>query len=93
MKKLSALGLSAILSLALSGAAFAQAAGTIAEVKEGGRQVVMKTSDGKMETYNVSGSRTKVTVSGKEGREGLKAGLACSVTGTAGADATAITCK
>jgi hypothetical protein len=92
MKKTMAFAFSAILGLSSSGAALAQAAGIVAEVKEGGRQVVIKTFDGKDETYNVSASGTKVTVAGKDGREGLKVGLTCSVTGRAGGDATAITC-
>ena len=92
MKKTMAFAFSASLGLRSSGAALDQAAGIVAEVKEGGRQVVIKTFDGKDETYNVSASGTKVTVAGKDGREGLKVGLTCSVTGRACGDATAITC-
>ncbi|HEX2725763.1 MAG TPA: hypothetical protein VHN20_08095 [Beijerinckiaceae bacterium] len=90
------LGLSAALAVALSGAAFAQASvqGSVTEVQEGGRKVVLKTSDGKTTTVSVSGSRTKVTVGGAAGsRESIKAGMTCTAAGPAGADATALDCK
>jgi hypothetical protein len=56
-------------------------------------------SDGKMITvggkdYQLSGSRTKVTIKGAAGtREAVKAGMDCTVTGPAGGEATAVDCK
>jgi hypothetical protein len=45
-------------------------------------------------TYEVSGKRTKVTIGGAaSSRDYLKAGMDCSVSGPAGGEATAITCK
>lgn len=88
------LGLSAIMALASSGAAFAQVQGSVTDVQDGGRKVVLKTSDGKSTTVNVSGSRTKITVGGAAGtREAIKAGMTCSAVGAAGADATSLDCK
>jgi hypothetical protein len=45
-------------------------------------------------TYDVSGSRTKVTVGGTAGtRDSIKVGLDCKVTGAEGGEATALDCK
>ncbi len=45
-------------------------------------------------TYQVSKSRTKVTIAGKASdRDGLKVGLDCKVTGAPGAEASAVDCK
>jgi len=45
-------------------------------------------------TYQVSGSRTKVTIGGKAGtRDGIKVGMDCKVTGAPGAEASAVDCK
>ncbi len=45
-------------------------------------------------TYEVSGSRTKVTIAGKPGtRDGLKVGMDCKFTGAPGAEASAVDCK
>lgn len=44
--------------------------------------------------YEVSGSRTKVTVAGKAGsRDSLKVGMDCTISGAAGGEATAVDCK
>ena len=51
------------------------------EVQDRGRKIVVKGSDGKPITLEPSGSRTKITVAGKEGkRDDLKSGLNCEVT-------------
>lgn len=51
------------------------------EVQDKGRKIVVKGSDGKPITLEPSGSRTKITVAGKEGtRNDLKSGLNCEVT-------------
>jgi hypothetical protein len=45
-------------------------------------------------TYEISNSRTKITIKGATGnREGIKAGMDCTVTGSPGAEASAIACK
>ncbi|HET7681039.1 MAG TPA: hypothetical protein VFK79_13020 [Xanthobacteraceae bacterium] len=50
------------------------------------------TVDGKK--YEISGKRTRVTIKGAAStREALKVGMDCSVSGPAGGEATAITCK
>ena len=56
-------------------------------------------SDGKSLTvggkdYQMSGSRTKVTIKGAAStRDAVKADMDCTVTGTPGAEATAVDCK
>jgi hypothetical protein len=50
------------------------------------------TVDGKK--YEISGSRTKVTIGGKAGDRGaIKAGMDCTVKGAAGGEASEISCK
>ena len=74
--------------------ALAQSQGTVSEVQEGGRKVVLKTSDGKTTTVGISGSRTKVTIGGQAGsRDAIKAGMTCTAVGTEGSDATSLDCK
>ncbi|HEU0072001.1 MAG TPA: tripartite tricarboxylate transporter substrate-binding protein [Alphaproteobacteria bacterium] len=69
--------------------------GTIAELKDDAREVVLKQADGKMFNAKVSGSRTTITVAGKEGdRKALKAGMACEITAVAsGEEASKIACQ
>ena len=44
--------------------------------------------------YKLSGSRTKVMIKGAAGtRDGIKAGMDCTVTGPAGGEASAVDCK
>ena len=89
-------GLSAILAVALSTTAFAQAStqGSVTDVQDGGRKVMIKTTDGKTTTISISGSRTKVTIAGQPGtREAIKAGMTCTAVGPAGADATTLDCR
>lgn len=71
-----------------------KAAGALV-VLDDGRKIVVTGADGKPITLEPSGSRTKITVAGKEGgRADLKNGLSCEVTYTPGnAEPSAITCK
>ena len=91
------MGGAAVVAIALSAAAIAQSTsmqGTVTGVEDGGRKVMLKTADGKSATVNVSGSRTKVMVAGKEGsREAIKAGMTCTAMGPASGDATSLDCK
>ena len=87
MKKLliSAIGT----ALALSAASvMAQASGKLEAVGSEGREI---TIGGK--TLSVSGSRTKITIAGKEAKRGdLKAGMECKVEAK-GDEASKIDCK
>ena len=64
-------------------------------VQDEGRKIVVTGADGKPVTLEPSGSRTKITVAGKDGgRADLKNGLNCDVTYTPGnAEPSAISCK
>jgi tripartite-type tricarboxylate transporter receptor subunit TctC len=69
--------------------------GTVAELKDDGRQVVLKLADGKTFEAAISGSRTEVTVAGQKGdRKSLKAGMACTVEAPkSGAEAKTVICN
>jgi tripartite-type tricarboxylate transporter receptor subunit TctC len=69
--------------------------GSISELQNGGRKVMLKLKDGKSFTAKVSGSRTKLMISGqKSEREKLAVGLTCSVSSQGdGQEASAIECK
>ena len=69
--------------------------GTIAELKDDAREVVLKQADGKMFNAKVSGTRTTISVAGKEGdRKALKTGMACEITAVAaGEEASKIVCQ
>ena len=69
--------------------------GTIAELKDDAREVVLKQADGKMFNAKVSGSRTAITVAGKDSdRKALKTGMACEITAAAaGEEASKIACQ
>lgn len=59
----------------------AKASGPLLEVADKGRKITFAAADGKKITSEPSGSRTKITIAGKEGkREDLKAGLNCDIT-------------
>ncbi len=77
------------------GAAAAAAKGTIAELKDDARKLVLKLDDGKTFEAEVSGSRTEITVAGqKSDRKSLKAGMSCTVDlPSSGAEAKAIVCN
>ncbi len=72
-----------------------KASGPLVEVQNKGRKVVVKGADGKPVTLEPSGSRTKITVAGKEAkRDELKTGQNCEVTYAAGSnEPSAIACK
>jgi tripartite-type tricarboxylate transporter receptor subunit TctC len=76
-------------------AASAAAKGTIAELKNGARQIVLKLADGKTFEAEVSGSRTEITIAGqKADRNGLKTGMNCTVDApSSGAEAKTISCN
>jgi hypothetical protein len=72
-------------------AALAQAKATITKVENDGREITIKTADGKEEKVSVSGSRTKITVKGAAGdRAALKVGMACVATPASGEAATIV---
>jgi tripartite-type tricarboxylate transporter receptor subunit TctC len=59
----------------------AKATGPLLEVADKGRKITFAATDGKKITTEPSGSRTKITIAGKESaREDLKAGLNCEIT-------------
>jgi len=69
--------------------------GTIADLPNDARQIVLKLDGGKTFTAKVSGSRTKIKVAGKDGQRGdLKVGMSCGVAAPAdGEEASSIECK
>ena len=90
------IGGGAVVAIVLSMSAIAQSEirGTVTEIQDDGRKLVLKTSAGKATTVGVSGSRTKVTAGGKEGSlAAVKAGMTCTATGSAGAEATSLDCS
>ena len=76
-------------------AAAPAAKGTIAELKDGNRKLVLKLADGKTFEAEISGSRTEITVAGqKSDRNGIKTGMTCSVDApSSGGEAKAIACN
>jgi tripartite-type tricarboxylate transporter receptor subunit TctC len=72
-----------------------KASGTLAEVKDGGRTIVVNSADGKKHTFEPSGSRTKYTFAGKSGkRSQLKPGQSCEISYAKGSkEPTAVACK
>jgi Ni/Co efflux regulator RcnB len=63
MKRLMSLVFALILSASMAGAVLAaekMVKGTVSKVENGGREVVVKTKDGKEVTMKISGSRTKL---------------------------------
>lgn len=64
-----------------------KASGALLEVKDKGRQIVFNGPDGKPVTSEPSGSRTKITVAGKEAKRGdLQAGMKCEIEYKPGGD-------
>lgn len=58
----------------------AKASGALLEVKDQGRKIVFNGPDGKPVEAEPSGSRTKITIAGKEAKRGeLKAGMNCEI--------------
>lgn len=74
MKKLLGLAAALLLSVSVAGGVMAadKVMGTVSKVSEGGREVVVKTKDGKEVSMKISGSRTKLE--GVGDRSELKAG-------------------
>jgi tripartite-type tricarboxylate transporter receptor subunit TctC len=74
----------------------AKASGQLLEVEDKGRTIVFNGPDGKPVKSEPSGSRTKITIAGKEAKRGdLKAGMSCEIEYKPGGDnePTAIACK
>jgi tripartite-type tricarboxylate transporter receptor subunit TctC len=74
----------------------AKASGRLLEVQNKGRTIVFNAADGKPVKSEPSGSRTRITIAGKEGKRGdLKAGMSCEIEYKPGGDnePTTIACK
>jgi hypothetical protein len=69
--------------------------GKVEAVGNEGRDVTVKTADGKMFKAAISGSRTNVMIAGKKAeRAALKTGMECTVEAEKdGAEAKAVDCK
>jgi tripartite-type tricarboxylate transporter receptor subunit TctC len=69
--------------------------GTVAELKNSARQIVLNVEGGKTFEAEISGSRTEITVSGQKAeRTALKPGMTCTVDApSAGAEAKSISCQ
>jgi tripartite-type tricarboxylate transporter receptor subunit TctC len=69
--------------------------GTISDLQDGNRKVVLKLADGKTFEAAVSGSRTEITVGGqKSDRNAMKTGMTCSIEApSSGAEAKKIACN
>jgi tripartite-type tricarboxylate transporter receptor subunit TctC len=76
-------------------AAAAGTKGTVTELKNDGRQIVLKLPDGKTFEAAISGSRTEITVAGQKGdRTSIKSGMTCTVDASGGAaEARTISCN
>ncbi len=72
-----------------------KAEGSIGELQEDNRKIVLKLKDGKTFTATVSGSRTDLKIAGKKAdRKELKVGLACAVSAPGdGQEASAVECQ
>lgn len=74
----------------------AKASGRLLDVQDKGRKIVFNGSDGKPVTSEPSGSRTKITIAGREAKRGdLKSGMSCDIEYKPGGDnePTTIACK
>lgn len=74
----------------------AKASGPLLEVEDKGRKIVFNGPDGKPVKSEPSGSRTKITIAGKEAqRSDLKAGMKCEINYKPGGnnEPTTITCQ
>jgi len=69
--------------------------GTISDLQDGNRTVVLKLGDGKTFEAKVSGSRTEITIAGqKSNRNAMKTGMSCSIVAPkSGAEAKTIACN
>ena len=68
--------------------------GVVSEVKDEGRDIVLRLADGSTFEASISGSRTKVTLAGQPGdRKDITAGMTCAVqAASSGAEATTVSC-
>jgi tripartite-type tricarboxylate transporter receptor subunit TctC len=73
----------------------AAAKGTLAELKDGARKLVLKLDDGKSFEADISGSRTEITIAGqKSDRKDLKTGMTCTVDApSSGGEAKSVACN
>jgi tripartite-type tricarboxylate transporter receptor subunit TctC len=78
-----------------AGSAAAPMKGTIAELKDGARKIVLNVSGGKTFEAEISGSRTEITIAGQKGdRKDLKSGMTCTVDApSSGGEAKTIACN
>ncbi|HXF54069.1 MAG TPA: tripartite tricarboxylate transporter substrate-binding protein [Hyphomicrobiaceae bacterium] len=72
-----------------------KATGPLLEIRESGKRITVNGPDGKQVDLEVSSSRTKITVAGKEAQRGqLKVGQECEITyPPGGTEAAALACK
>lgn len=71
-----------------------KAEGPLLEVNKKGREVVFTAHDGQKMKVKPSGSRTTITIAGKEAkREDLQAGMHCDINYKAGGEPVSIDCK
>jgi hypothetical protein len=91
------LGAAAVVAVVLSVSALADAtggAGSVAEVRDQGRKILLTTSDGRTRTVRVSDATTRIVIAGHAGiPEAIKAGMTCTVVGADGGDAAKIDCN
>jgi hypothetical protein len=91
------LGAAAMVAVVLSLSALAEATsgrGSVAEVREQGRTIILTVTDGKTRMVHVSDARTKIMIAGQTTRpEAIRPGMSCTVTGADGADASKIECS
>ncbi len=69
--------------------------GVVSEVKDEGRDIVLKLADGSTFEASISGSRTEVMIGGQTGdRKNIVAGMTCTVQApSSGAEATNVSCN
>lgn len=67
---------------------------TLLKVGDGAREIAFKDGAGEETTAEISGSRSKIQIAGKDAsRDALKAGMTCAITYTPGSEASLIACK
>jgi hypothetical protein len=85
-----------MVAVVLAVAALADAtggAGSVAEVRDQGRKVLLTTSEGRTRTVRVSDQTTRIVIAGHAGvPEAIKAGMTCTFVGADGGDAAKIDC-
>ena len=89
------IGVAAAVAVVLSLSAVAQSGpqGTVTEVQDGGRKIVLKTAQGRIATVAISDSHTRIIIDGKEGSgEAILPGMTCIATTSSGDEATSLAC-